>query len=43
MLKSLDWAKTIVEKRATVMTSLECISAVNNIGWAIVKDSGGVW
>ena len=26
MLKSLDWVKAIAEKRATLMTSLTCIS-----------------
>ena len=48
MLKSSDWAKAIVERRATLMTSLECIFAVDDMSWAIsgmdtVKDSEGVW
>ena len=31
MLKSLDWAKVKVERRATLMTSLDCIFAVEKI------------
>lgn len=32
MLKSLDWAKAIAEKRAALITSLDCIFAVGSIG-----------
>lgn len=31
MLKSLDWAKATAEKRATLITSLDCIFAVVSI------------
>ena len=32
MLKSLDWAKAIAERRVTPMTSLACIVAVRRVG-----------
>lgn len=37
MLKSLDWAKAIAEKRATLITSLDCIFAVGVYGMKSVK------